>query len=205
MTKLEELKNDVWRITEIFLNAKENFNYSYYLHRPPTNEEAEYLKNDRDLIFIRHSLWRLSIIELTKLFSDNSRTHKFNLLHFLSKLKAEGYYSEIRIDILKIAEWESLIFTEDKLINDVVTLRDKIYAHTDPDKDEYGKIEIYFNQIESLFELVESIIIEINLVAFNLSTSLLTPTFDRKDFTLVKILAQAKQNEINEILKHIKK
>jgi len=205
MTKIEELKNEVWRITEIFLNAKENFNYSYYLHRPDTTQEAEYLKNDRDLIFIRHSLWRLSIIELTKLFSDNPRTHKFNLLHFLSKLKPTGYYSDVKIDTMKIAEWETLIFTEDKLINDIVTLRDKIYAHTDPDKDEYRKIEIYFTQIETLFALVGSIITEVNLLAFDMSTFLSTPTFDRKDFTLVKILAEAKQNEINEILKYIKK
>ena len=28
---LEELKKETWRITEIYLNAKGNFNYCYYL------------------------------------------------------------------------------------------------------------------------------------------------------------------------------
>ena len=83
MTKVEELKKETWRIVEIYLSAKENFNYCHYLHEPDTREEAEYLKVDRDLRFIRHSLWRLSIIELAKLFSDRKSTHKFNLLHFV--------------------------------------------------------------------------------------------------------------------------
>jgi len=205
MNKLEELKKESWRIVEIYLNAKENFNYCYYLHKPDTKEEADYLNVDRDLKFIRHSLWRLSIIELAKLFSDRKSTDKFNLLYFLSKLKPEGHYDSFKIDSFKIAEWESLIFTREGLINDIVTLRDKIYAHTDPDKDDYRNIEIYFTQIEELFNLVEIILKEVYLVAFTATLDLRTPTFDRKDFDLVKTLSEAHKKSIDEIRGYLKK
>lgn len=199
MGSLEELKKETWRITEIYLNAKENFNYCYYLHKPNTKAEAEYLNVDRNLKFIRHSLWRLSIIELAKLFSDRKSTDKFNLLFFLSKLKSDGHYKHFNIDPLKIAEWESLVFTNDNLIKDVITVRDKIYAHTDPDKDEYKKIEIYFKQIEDLFEIVEIVLKEVYLVAFSSTLDLRTPTFNRTDFDLVRILAQEHKKKIDEI------
>lgn len=205
MTKIAELEKEIWRITEIFLNAKENFNYSYYLHKPDTTEEAEYVKHDRDLIFIRHSLWRLSIIELSKLFSNNTNTHKFNLSHFISKLKPGGHFSNFQIDPLKIAEWEKAILTKQELIKNIITLRDKIYAHTDPNKDDYRTVEIFFTQIESLFDLVEGIIKEINLVALESDDDISTPTFERNDFTMIKTLSEVKRKEIDEILKYIKK
>lgn len=205
MRGLDELRNETWRITEIYLNAKENFNYCYYLHKPGTKAEAEYLKVDRNLKFIRHSLWRLSIIELAKLFSDRKSTDKFNLLHFLSKLKPDGQYKHFKIDPLKIAEWESQVFTNEKLIRKVIILRDKIYAHTDRDKDDYKKIVIYFKQIEELFEIVETVLKEVYLIALSTTLDLSTPTFDRTDFDLVKILAQEHKKQIDEIKGYLTK
>lgn len=205
MIKLDEIKKESWRIVEIYLNAREYFNYCYYLHMPATKLEAEYLRIDRDLKFIRHSLWRLSIIELAKLFSDRKSTDKFNLLHFLSKLKGDGVYKEFNINSLKIAEWESMIFTRQKLVTDIVTLRDKIYAHTDPDKDDFKSLEILFTEIEELFQIVENVLKEVYSIAFHATLDLRTPTFDRKGFDLVKILAEDHKRRIDEIRNYIKK
>jgi hypothetical protein len=199
MENIEDLRKETFSIIKIYLSAKENFNFCYYLHKPDTKIEAEYLMIDRNLKFIRHSLWRLSIIELAKLFSDRKSTHKFNLLHFLSKLRPEGHYKSFKIDPLKILEWERLIYTNENLIKDIITLRDKIYAHTDPNKEEYNKIEIYFTQIEELFEIVEILLKEVFLIAFSATLDLRTPTFERNSFDLVKILAQEHNRKIEEI------
>jgi hypothetical protein len=123
----------------------------------------------------------------------------------LSKLKADAVYKEFKIDSLKIAEWESLIFTRQNLITDIITLRDKIYAHTDPDKDDYSSLEILFTEIEELFELVENVLKEVYLVAFHTTLDLRTPNFDRKDFDLVKILAEDHRRRVDEIRNYIKK
>src|SRR6478672_11347689 len=130
MSKKGELSEELSRITEIFFNAKENFNYCFYLHKPDTKAESEYLDVDRDLKFIRHSLWRLTIIELAKLFSKKEND-RFNLRRFLSKLPPNGYYGGLKISQEKIAEWETLMLNQEKTIDHVLILRDKIYAHTD--------------------------------------------------------------------------
>ena len=199
MLLLEDLKNECGSIVEIYFNAKENFLYCYYLHVPGTKEEAEYLNVDRDLKFIRHSLWRLSIIELAKLFSDRKFTDKFNLFHFLSKLKPGGKYAHFKFDPSQISKWEAMINTHENLISNIIVLRDKIYAHTDPDKDNYKSIEIYFRQIEDLFELIEKVLSQLYLILFDTHLELQTPTFDRQDFDLLKVLAAAHHKKIEKI------
>ena len=189
MSLKEVLKAHLWRITEIYFNAKDNYSYCYYFHNPDTNEELDYLKKERNLIFIRHSLWRLTVIELAKLFSTKSND-KFNLLKLISKLKTKGYFGKLKLHQEKIAGWEHYIQSKSTVINNIITLRDKIYAHTDPKKDDYKSIEIYFTQIEELFELVERILIEIEFTAFKVEIFLQSPVFDRTNFKMVKILAE---------------
>jgi hypothetical protein len=79
-------------------------------------------------------------------------------------------------------------------------LRDKIYAHTDPKKDDYKAIDLSFQDVEVLIKIVEDIIKEIYLVVFDAGTDMSTPTFDRSRFDMIKILAAEKRKRIEEIL-----
>lgn len=92
-----------------------------------------------------------------------------------------------------------MITTHENLISNIIVLRDKIYAHTDPDKDNYKSIEIYFRQIEDLFELIEIVLSELYLILLNTHLELQTPTFDLQGFDLLKILAAAHHKRIEEI------
>src|SRR5688572_13897490 len=82
-TMYRDLKNDIWSIWKILINCKENFLYSRYLHKPGTEEESEYLRYSRHFQFLRHSLWRLCIIELHKLLNKSDRDF-FNLWTFIN-------------------------------------------------------------------------------------------------------------------------
>ncbi len=82
-----KLRNKIERIAKILIVAKESFLYSSYLHYPETKEESDYLNNSSHFKFIRHSLWRQSIIELSKLFSGPKSRDRFNINNFLVQLK----------------------------------------------------------------------------------------------------------------------
>src|SRR5687767_3765997 len=105
--KQQELRNEIWRIWEIEIVAKQCFQYSFYLHKPETKEETKYLQNQRDFGFIRHILWRMTIIELSKLFSSSSKRDRFNVNHFLSKLKRGGQFGDMGISQATIDKWEA--------------------------------------------------------------------------------------------------
>jgi AbiU2 len=199
MNKKDQLRIQVAQIAEIFLTAKENFNYCYYLHNPSTPEESEYLKVDRNLNFIRHSLWRMSVIELVKLYSSKEND-KFNLQKILNRLSPGGDYAELGIDYFDIVRWESRLLGKEIAISNIVTLRDKIYAHTDPNKNDYKQLEVYFYDIEELLEIAATIIKDIYLKVFQTTINLKTPTFDRTDFDLVKVLAKAHRDSVQAIL-----
>ena len=203
MTQKEQFEKELSRITDIFFGARENFDYCYYLHKPKSRYEAEYLHVDRDLQFIRHSLWRMCIIELTQLFS-NRENDKFNLLKFLSKLLPTGHYRRLAVNQEKIYEWQTMIYSQNHVINNIIILRDKIYAHTDPDKDQYKQIEVYFRDIVSLLEIVASIITDLHSSVLKRTLLLRNPVFDRNNFTLVRILAEERDRRVSEIKNLIK-
>lgn len=198
--KQQELKNEIWRIWEIEIVAKECFQYSFYLHKPETKEEAEYLHNQRDFGFIRHILWRMTIIELSKLFSNSPKRDRFNVFHFISKLKKAGHFGDMGISEVKIAKWEADLKLNQKHIDNILTLRDKIYAHTDPKKEDYKAIDLSFQDVEILIKVVVDIIKEIYLVVFDAGTIMETPNFDRGNFKIIKVLAEERRKRMEELL-----
>ena len=198
--KEKEFREEIWRIWEILIVAKECFQYSYYLHFPDTKEEAEYLSYSQDFGFISHILWRMTIIELSKLFSSSSKRDRFNLQHFISKLKISGYFSNIGISEVTLDKWDKDFIAKAVSINNLLTLRDKIYAHTDSKKEDYTKVDLTFKDVQSLINLVEDIVQEIYLVVFDAGTDMSTPIFDRINFNIIRILAEEKRKKIEEIL-----
>lgn len=197
MSKTDELKKDLWRITEAYAIAKENFNYCYYLHQPKTDSELKYVNLDRHLKVIRHSLWRLTIIELSKLFS-NRVTDKFNLYRFIPKLS--NHYRTIIPSNLQTEEWNHLLEANNDTIQDVIKLRDNIYAHTHLGKEQYRNVDLSFEDINKLFEIVGIVIKQVNLLVLEREYDLRTPVFDREDFDILKVLANAHEKEIESIL-----
>lgn len=160
----------------------------------------EYIETDESLKFIRHSLWRISVIELSKLFNDRKSTDKLNLHHFIKKLKPDGHYKKFKVDSSILKEWVQAIEENKAVISDITTLRDKIYAHSDPNNSTYNTIRIYFDKVDKLLKLVETILSYIYLSVLVTTFDFEDPYFSRKDFQLVTILATEQKRRNDALL-----
>lgn len=200
MDKKVEIKNDIWNICQILITAKDSFQYSFYLHKPDTEEEQDYLNHSPDFIFIRHILWRMCIIEFSKLFSNSKDRDRFNILHFIKKLKKTEYFGDMRFSEAIIADWENQIEINKDTISQVLTLRDKVYGHTDPKIENFINIELSFQQTDKLIQIIEMVIQEIYFTVFDAHAIIDTPTFDRKRFNIITILANEKESEMNGLI-----
>lgn len=199
--KKTELKENISIIWEILTISKDCFEYAFYFHKPETQEEANYLNNSSDFRFIRHTLWRMTIIELSKLFSKSKNRDKFNLKHFINKLKKDEYFGDIGILNNRIENWEKILEENNILIENILTLRDKIYAHRDQKKEDFKTIEITFQEIEILIKLSEEIIKEIYSVVFDSYAEITPVYFKRNRFNMIKVLAEEKKNRLNRFKK----
>ncbi len=142
----------------------------------------------------------MTVIELSKLFSSSSKRDRYNLNHFISKLKKDGHFGDMGISLSSIDKWELALRDNKNHIDNILTLRDKIYAHTDPNKDDYKAIDLSFQDVEVLIKIVEDLIKEVYLVVFDAGTDMSTPTFDRSRFDMIRILSSEKRKKLEEIL-----
>ena len=203
MFKKEELKENILSIWKILNNCKESFLFCKYLHLPETSNEKQYIENSRYFKYIRHILWRNSVIELSKLFSISKNRDKYNISHFIKKLKPQGHFKIFKIDSHKIYDWESTFATNNGIIDNLLILRDKVYAHTDVLDANESLNGLTFEEMEMLINLVEDLIREIYRSVFNGDVDLRTPLFGRGNFKLINNLIEHKEfktKELNERL-----
>lgn len=186
MTSKEQLEKRIWPMTKILTAAKECFLYSYYFHRPSTEEESEFLSQSIDFDFIKHALWRVTIIELSKLL-NTSNNDSFNIFYFIKDLK-KLRNSNHNKEIIKNLETQ---LTNNELIKNIKELRDNVYAHTTSKKEDYTKINMSFKEIEEVIKIVENII-----KLFRPGADLEQPTFDKNRLSItIKLLAAAVKEE----------
>ena len=161
MSKKDELKQNIWKIWEISMLAKKCLIYSYYFHKPETEEESNYLDKSKEFKFIRHILWRNSVIEFSKLFSNSARRDKYNIYKFLKNLNRDQYFGEFGIEKETIENWREKLKENEKTINSILLLRDKVYGHTDTENAINNIDTPTFKETRELLFIIESIIKEI--------------------------------------------
>ncbi len=173
MTKKEQLKEDLDKITKSIVTFLQSFEFCYYLNYPKNDNELdkkhlEYITKSGFFSFTRYSLWRLTILELHKLTNDNKETDKYNLHHLLRKLKKNGIYRSLGVDGLKISEWETELEKQKESINQVSNLRFKLYAHTDNNyKSVIENSELTLKATEDLINVIVKIVFQIYLTVFD--------------------------------------
>lgn len=196
--KEKEFKDEIEKIWDILIYAKDNFEYCHYLYNTETKEEAEYIKHSNDFKFIREMLWRMAVIELAKLYSSKKNEH-FRLDKFINKLKGDQYFGDMGIDKLKIAYWELQISQNKETIDVLIDLRDKLYAHTDRNGISNSKDSIPFRDVNELIVLAKSIIQDIMETVFDTYADFDSPLVDTKNIKIIKVLAKEKQNLLEKI------
>ncbi len=204
VSKIQELQELINTITEIYIGAKENFRFCYHLHFSERAEEVSYLSIDRHLNFIRHSLWRLTIIELAKLY-NTKHNERYSISKLLRSLNRGNHFGNIGVKFKSLAKWQESIDHENNTIRRINDLRDKIYAHTDPNGAIYKNIEIYFSEITRLFDITISIINDLNATYTGNLLIHDSPIFESQDFEIVKVLTANHQKTIRDIESILKK
>lgn len=199
----KELQEKLDKILHVFLFAKDAYNYTEYFHNPETEEESSFINNSpysRQIEFIMHLMFRSLIVEISKLFS-NSENDKFRIEKFLNTLSSSGHFRKIGINEKKVNEWLNQIIDNQKVIDDVLLLRSKVYAHTDNPLTNYQELNISFKKIKKLLDLAEEILISIYLEVFDNKLITQSPTFDRQRFGVLKLLVKGESQRIAEIYK----
>ena len=199
MGKREELKSELKEIWHVLILSKQCFNYTLYFHKPDTQEELEYLNYSRDFRFIRHILWRMTVIELSKIFSKSKRRDKFNFVNLINKLRKNGYYSCLDFPSDILDRWVSDLNIHSNIIERLLTLRDKYYAHSD-NLNEPLDIIILFDEIKELILLLENLITDINKIVFQTASRFEPLDNILIDFDLIKILSRDKKRKIEKLI-----
>jgi len=205
MPTKEELKENILAIWKISSLAKQCFEYSYYLHKPETPQEFDYLRHSRHFHFIKHILWRNTVIELSKLFNKSPKRDKFNIFHFINKLGRDQYFGGFEINPNKINEWETQLESNKETIDKILTLRDKVYGHTDTENAIDGLESPTFEKTKELIDIVKIIIQEVYATAFDIHAMVDRPQFDGMQFDIIKVLANENNNKINNLIKELNK
>lgn len=198
-----EFEAKIDKLSRVFIFAQDAYLYTDYLHKPDTKEELDLVTTSahaREISFIMHMMFRTLIVEISKLFSK-SKNDKYQLNNFILSLGPSGHFREFQVSPEIIESWHSKIRRQEKVITDIIFLRDKIYAHTDDPNKIYSEIEIALNQIAILIDIAKEIICYLYSTVLSTHFVADSPTFDRERFNLLKLLAKAESDRIAEINK----
>jgi hypothetical protein len=205
MNKKDEFRKEIERIWKILTLANECFHYSFYFYKPQTEKELKFIEDSCHIKFFRLILWRTTIIELAKLFHESKKSHRFNINHFIDKLKKEGQYGDMEVSLISIENWKAKIKANQDTIDTIQFYRDKVYAHDDPvDIEKVTEKKMSFKEIEKLTKIVKSIIKEIYITVLNTDPQIRTMYFHKDRFNLIDILAEEKENGIHKSIENLK-
>lgn len=190
MTKKEQLRSELEKVTKSLVTLLQAFEFCYYLNYPKNEihldqEHLKYISSSGFFSFTRYTLWRVTIMELNKLINDNKNTEKYNIHLVLRKLKKGGVYQSIGIANSKILEWETELKKQKESIEQVYNLS-KLYAHTDSDyKNIIDNSELTLKSTEELINTLVKVVFEIYQTALNIHFQF-KPIHEKK--TLRKII-----------------
>ena len=171
MNKKNLLKSDLESINKFIITILQSFEYAHYLHYPEHNysydkPKSKLISASGFLSFTEYAMWRILIVEIHKLVKD-SKSEKFNLFLLLRKLERSGDYRSIGIEHAKVVEWKLALLNKLPSIAKVVTLRSKLYAHTDRDyKDVIKNSDLTYEEINELINVIVKIVSEIQSIAY---------------------------------------
>jgi hypothetical protein len=210
LNKKAQLKVITDSIINILSDTKEVFNYCRYFYQPNNIEERDYANSNFSIEIIRFTLWKQTIIEIAKLFSNKS-TDKFRISKYINNLKPDGYYGDLKFPVKKIKEYEQQIHSLSSVISDILTIRDKLYAHTekifeniDSDTRVTYNIIITFNQIQSLINILNDIIVDVFFIIFESDLDLTVPSETNK-INILTSLVRLRKIETEDLIDYLNK
>lgn len=153
----EPLKLELESIVKTIIQAQEALLIVKYLSVEEDDPDKQYEKSENSFFFYsRIMFWRLSVIELSKLFLERD-TEKYNFNKFLNKLSRSGIYANHGISQEKIFDWKNRVVSQKEDIENLKLQRDQVYVHIDSTADTANNT-ISFFQAQKLLLLAQEII-----------------------------------------------
>lgn len=140
------------------------------------------------LNFIRLALWRLTVIELCKLFSD-SENQKYNLQKLLRKIAKDNKYKDLNFDNDILKQYQENLNGFADSIDEIKRLRDKLYAHTDIDPFEKIATTLGLADCGRLIAFGEELLQYLAGITCKEHYVFNTLYFDSREFNFIKILS----------------
>ncbi|MFC4219396.1 AbiU2 domain-containing protein [Flagellimonas marina] len=190
----DNIKEHLLGATRIYFVAIENFQYSHYFSSGKNKSEEDYIANSSHLKFISHSLWRISVIETSKLVTD-SRNQEFNLHKLIRKVKQSRHVFKDK-DFL-IAKWEYDIGLIDLEIKTIKDLRDQIYAHTDKVYKQNFRID--FGDLQRVLGNCWRILFDLHYYLLESTYDSTLPYFEGKELDILKVLSIERDKRLNQL------
>ena len=193
----EELENELEQRMYILVTAKQCLLFAKDLRFSNDEKLNNFLQSSARFRFIHTVLWKQSVIELAKLFSNSNNTQKFNIHCLISRLEDSGHYACLKFSKVAIQSWRDKITQSESKIKVVLDLRDKLYAHTDPNFEVNILDAPTFEEVEQLIQIIEDIIQEIEGTVFNTGFTLdHLPHYDDRFVKMLKELADYRDQKI---------
>lgn len=165
--KKKELHDEIISIGEILILAQESLKMIEYLIEPELDNKKLYAKRQMFFDFSYKIYWRITVIELCKLFSGRD-TDSFNLVKLIGKLRKGNHFGDAKISETKLAQWQEEINLEKGSINNLLLQRDRLYAHKDRELNQVQNI-VNINKTWALIKLGRRIIQDIYSDVFDIS------------------------------------
>jgi hypothetical protein len=154
----KELNIELKNLKDIYINVRILHDNCKYLSNPKTDQENEIKKEYIIFQSIIFSMWRLTIIELCKLFGKSNDHYRIEA--FLKDFETLSYKG--KIEKSHIVDWLSTISNNvdlKNLIQKIQTLRDKWFAHSDKNHEKsICDFELTKIEFDQLFSFIENII-----------------------------------------------
>ena len=181
--KLKELNNWLNELFNTIVDLNISLNNARYLIKEKGSETVQSIKK---IGFFNHHIYQLkfiTVIQLCKIF-DNRNNQKRNINKLFNKLRNEGYDTDLKKLLLSnqqsnyglkskqdliqsINYLEKEIKKQNKTIEKIVSLRDCVFAHNDPNN---LHEDIHWNELESLIKLSNKCYNEIHGKLYNCDT-----------------------------------
>ncbi|WP_312076490.1 hypothetical protein [Chryseobacterium sp.] len=159
------LTNILDNISNIYTVANESYLFSKYFNNGKNDSEIRIIESP-SIRFLKHSMWRICIIELDKVFkkSDNHHFSFYEITNIVKQGNFKIYNTNLNNDSLFL-KWAKDLSKAKSTVAEINKLRNKVYAHTDRNKTALIEdINLDYSQIEELLEICLSMIKEMNLI-----------------------------------------
>lgn len=176
----KELEDSTKKMSDILSSASISLDIVETLAQVMSSNYKEVVLNNHYYFYTFFTQFRISVIELYKLFS-NSTNDKYRLRSFIADLKSNRKFAGLNVPGAKITQWEQDFKSHSNLIQHLGDLRNKVYAHTDHSEVE---AQATFQDIRILIGIAVDILDEVHGKLFGTGfslTLLMTAKIDLKN------------------------